>query len=154
MLLILPLFSAAQIWDVIASGGTTVAQNGSSLCYTVGEAVIWQANGNDYNSQQGFQQCSFDFDCSTDIGDISSYKHSQLTLYPNPTVSEVTVSGLPLVTSTLSVFDTEGRNVLSVNIKENGRIDLSQLTAGQYTIALFDTDNRTVYSNSIIKTNQ
>lgn len=155
LFLTLPLFCSAQVWDVVASGGASVEQNGSSLCYTVGEAVIWQANGSSYNAQQGFQQPDLDFGYEgVGIEDLSDFQHSPLIVYPNPAVSAVWVRGFPAGTSTLSVFNSEGKHVLNLTAAENGSIDLSSLAAGRYTIALFDTENHTVYSNSIIKTNQ
>jgi len=150
LLLTLPFFGQAQIWDVLASGGATVEQNGYRMSYTVGEAVIWTATGNSHTAQQGFQQHDF---ITTGIEELASYNHQQLSIFPNPATTEIILNGLPTGNLPVSVFDAEGRNVLTALTSGNEAVQVSSLASGQYTVAVFDTENRTVYSTSLIKTN-
>lgn len=61
--------------------------------------------------------------------------------YPNPALEEMIISGLPLGSSIINIYDALGRKVMIRNVTLNEpsiRISLSALPAGMYVVNIFD----------------
>lgn len=150
LLLTLPFFGQSQEWDVLASGGKTVSQNGSSMCYTVGQAVVLTATGTTHTALQGFQQPNFG---TVGIEETSSYSTLQFDVFPNPTVDKVRLVNSPFAADApFWLFDSQGRLVRTMVINENQSFDLHQLPAGNYHLTTVDENTKTIYNAPIILT--
>lgn len=62
---------------------------------------------------------------------------SSLSVYPNPTQAILTVVDAPVEATVVQVFDAQGRVVLRESIAA-GRVDLSGLAGGLYSLVLLD----------------
>ncbi|MFZ9028762.1 MAG: T9SS type A sorting domain-containing protein, partial [Crocinitomicaceae bacterium] len=70
------------------------------------------------------------------IDDLSTIEEAlgTITLYPNPTVDQITISGAEK-SDEVSIYDNAGRIVLTVE-NPTTTIDLSNLAGGQYSLML------------------
>jgi len=57
----------------------------------------------------------------------------QLTIYPNPTVTDVTISGMEGIIEEISIYNKLGQRVIH-EIKPNNSIDVSRLPQGLYIV--------------------
>lgn len=74
--------------------------------------------------------------CGSTVPTQKVLKHSQLTIYPNPT-SDVLNIELPTDFTqqvTLNVFDINGRLVLTESVAHRTRLNMSNLTKGMYVL--------------------
>lgn len=63
---------------------------------------------------------------------ISSVDDASLSLYPNPTVSMLTLAGLGSGRHQVRVFSSIGRLVMETEVAEGAQIDVSDLSSGLY----------------------
>jgi hypothetical protein len=95
--------------------------------------------------------CSDQSDCATidkvGLNDITSLS---ITVSPNPTNGNVTVSLPTNNKGSLSIYDVQGRLVRAVNTLNNGdEINLSTFTPGMYTFKI--TFGELIHIERIIK---
>lgn len=76
---------------------------------------------------------------------ISSYKNSNIKIYPNPTNNIIFIKDLSQVEkSEVTIYDIQGKLIIMKEILENGTIDLSDFTQGVYMIRIGDLVQRIV----------
>ena len=81
---------------------------------------------------------------------IDEFNHAQLTLFPNPTVSSVNISGIDWTTVTeIEVIDMKGAVMLSVIQPVDGQIDCASFEQGTYIVRLKSTES--ILSKSFVK---
>lgn len=69
----------------------------------------------------------------------------QLTLYPNPASDEVTVSLICMDRATITIYDMQGRIVLTMQSKADTQtIDVSSLAKGTYTLVVQNKENKLI----------
>ena len=80
------------------------------------------------------------------------YSLDQITVFPNPADDYITIkSNYNLDDAIISMFDLNGRRVLNYkNEEDNGIINVSGLSAGEYILRIITSD-QDIYSNKIIK---
>ena len=80
---------------------------------------------------------------------ISEELSNKLSIYPNPTSGNVIISFPMNAEGNLSVFDTQGKLVLSSTLNSGDIIDLSNKTPGVYTFKINLNDK--IHIERIIK---
>lgn len=83
---------------------------------------------------------------TTNISEVSA--KIELTVFPNPSNSIVTLSGLPEGNHAVRVLDNTGKTVFETTLSDKGQLDLSSLTAGSYFISALV--NESIITKSII----
>ena len=80
------------------------------------------------------------------------YSLDQITVFPNPADDYITIkSNYNLDDAIISMFDLNGRRVLNYkNEEDNGIINVSGLSAGEYILRII-TSEQDIYSKKIIK---
>ena len=80
------------------------------------------------------------------------YSLDQITVFPNPADDYITVkSNYNLDDAIISMFDLNGRRVLNYkNESDDGLINISGLSAGEYILRIITSD-QDIYSKKIIK---
>ena len=80
------------------------------------------------------------------------YSLDQITVFPNPADDYITVkSNHNLDDAIISMFDLNGRRVLNYkNESDDGIINISGLSAGEYVLRIITSD-QDIYSKKIIK---
>ena len=79
--------AGAQIEQVVASNGNLISGSNGQVSYTVGEPVTATLTSAGNAISQGYQQSNMSI---TAINDIA-YPAYQVSVYPNPVTSQVTV---------------------------------------------------------------
>lgn len=130
--------------NTVASGGDA-SGSGGSLSYSIGQIDYVQATGSGGTVNQGVQQPFEIF-----VLGVNTFPNIHLTasVYPNPTVSSVTLKITKLATETLSfrLYDLSGRLVLENSIvTEETNISMEGLSSTIYVLNVFDR-------NSLLKT--
>jgi endoglucanase len=72
-----------------------------------------------------------------------------ITVYPNPALDELTLSGLPSSEVTISVYDMGGKEVMRRANFSSNTLDIKHLATGTYTIIL--TTSKEVFSSKFVK---
>ena len=115
---------------------------------------LWLVNGQTYTSS-GTYEFLDTINCVLEIlnlalsNSISEDFTNNLTLYPNPTSGNVIISFPINEEGNLSVFDTQGKLVLSSTLNSGDIIDLSNKVPGVYTFKISLNDN--IHIERIIK---
>lgn len=133
----------------VISGGNAIGSNGSSS-YSVGQVVFANQAGSNGNTNQGVQQPFEIFVLGTD--DFLEIK-LEMTLYPNPTSGNATLSIQNYASEKWSyrLFDLNGRIIYEQEISQSEtQIALENLSASVYLIAVSD-QNKTLKTFKIIK---
>lgn len=75
---------------------------------------------------------------------VNEFDEDQIVVYPNPTDAQLQISNLDIEAPIYTIFDINGRRVMHGKL-ENGTIDVSQLTTGNYVLRVmgqaFDRNN-------------
>lgn len=127
-------------WGI--KNGEIVAGQGTNVI-----GVIWSNSGYlTCSVEDSITKCSvfsaLNVDISTGINDS---KNQKIKIYPNPNNNIITIEGLNKnETSTIHVFDANGKIVITKIIKEYGSIDLSELNKGVYLIKIGELTTRIV----------
>jgi len=133
------------------------AQEGSTLVASEGDAYQWYVDGLVIEGaiEQTFDvtqdgeyavEVMIDFPCiktseSTFITNVTDIAKSTIQVYPNPTASVLTITGLSTLNSSqVALFDVSGREVLhtSLNSSDVKRLDVRALARGSYQMVIWD----------------
>ena len=124
-------FAQSLELQTISSGGTDLTgPNGNKMNVIIGEVAVERLESNGVVLTQGFNQI-FDFSTAvTDDGETFT-----LTVFPNPTASQLNIKGGPEGDFQLTIFDLKGRAIDSRPYPGNRlEMNLSHLSSGQYFI--------------------
>ena len=116
---------------------------------------LWAVNGETYNTSGTYTFIAPDSVCITYVliftstSGINEELSSQINLFPNPTSGNVIISFPMNEEGNLSVFDTQGKLVLSSTLNSGDIIDLSNKTPGVYTFKINLNDK--IHIERIIK---
>lgn len=86
--------------------------------------------------------------CDSGLGDEIN-DGSNINLYPNPATNELTIEGLGYG-ARVEFVDLMGRRVMSANINNSEKIDVSRLDSGVYSVIIFD-NNKYIKKKLIIQ---
>ncbi len=147
----LVLFSASAQQATVATGGVATGSNGSSS-YSIGQVAYLNATGTNGSINQGVQQ---PFEIFT-LGD-DEFPEIQLmmSVYPNPTVSFVTLTfqNHSLDKIHFDLFDLNGRLIQSQSITTSEtQIAMEHLASAVYLLNVME-ENRILKTFKIIKNN-
>jgi hypothetical protein len=122
---------------VVTTGGTS-AGTGGSVSYTVGQIAYSTASGTSGSANQGVQQ-PYEFYSVGLTGHPAI--NLQLVVYPNPTLSELTLSINDFNSANLfyHLYDDNGKLLNSQIIQsDNTVIPMAHLSAGSYLLKVID----------------
>lgn len=124
---------------VVASGGDAVGPGSSSATYTVGEAVYTDVSDTGGESSQGVQQ---PYDILIGISE-NEYISLTMSVYPNPTVTSVTlqIDELSLDDLRYQLYDITGKIIATVDLTSTvTEIPMGSLAAGTYYLSVSDSE--------------
>ncbi|MCC6939617.1 MAG: T9SS type A sorting domain-containing protein [Flavobacteriales bacterium] len=82
-------------------------------------------------------------DCGISTG-VAEVEGPSLSVFPNPAISTMTISGLPPGASVIAVYDGSGRRVLGASLNTAGHvIDVAALSSGVYQLVVYGERIRT-----------
>ena len=134
---------------VVATGGDATGSGSSSASYTVGEAVYTDISDTGGESAQGVQQA---YDILIGISE-NEYISLSMSVYPNPTVTTVTlqIDELSLDDLRYRLYDITGKTIAAVDLTETiTEIPMGSLAAGTYYLSVSDSE-RSLETFPIIK---
>lgn len=131
------------------SGGNALGTGGSSS-YSVGQVTFTTQTGATGSVAQGVQ-LAYEF---FTLG-VNNYPEIKLSMsvYPNPTVSNITLKVEDLSSDNLKIelFDINGRHIQSKKIQnKETSIDLENLPSSTYILKV-ESENKTIKTFKIIK---
>ena len=141
-------FTSAQN-AVVATGGSATG-GGGSFSYSVGQIAQNYYSGANGSMSEGLQQ---PFEILTLGTDIFQNILLEMTIYPNPTTSNVTlkISNLDLENLNYQLLDITGKQISSVKIsKADTQITLEKYNASIYFLNIIKND-KTIKTFKIIK---
>jgi hypothetical protein len=147
-------FNGTVLWT--APNGTTYSTSTVSFTNIQDNDTAVEGNWsaeftftNDCGNTLAPQIINFIVDIDGSLG-VTSFDLDKISLFPNPTKSRVTITGLKNLSETnISIIDIMGR-ILSNNVTVNEisantiSLDMSQLSSGTYFIEIKSKENRTV----------
>jgi hypothetical protein len=84
---------------------------------------------------------------------VTSRDQTFVKVYPNPVQSVLNIefSGKSILKASITIYDINGKLLLSKFTESNTQLDVKQLTAGTYLIKINDENGKEVYNGKIIK---
>lgn len=134
---------------LVATGGNS-SSSGGSLSYSVGQIVYTSSSGASGSVNQGVQQPYEFFNVGLDENPGVSL---QLMVYPNPTISKVTLNtgNLAINDMVFQLFDENGRLLQSQRIENSlSEIPLQNLPVATYLLKILDRKSE-IHTFKIIK---
>jgi len=141
--LLIPLVFCFGLTEVraqkaVISAGANASGSGGSISYSVGQIVYTTASGSTGTSNQGVQQ---PYEFFTVGVDENPGINLQLTVYPNPTPSQVTLNSgsLDPANMTFYLYDSRGALLNKQMIKQRlTEIPMENLITGIYVLKVLD----------------
>lgn len=88
---------------------------------------------------------------TTELLNITENEEVEVEVYPNPTANKLNIT-TPFNNYEVSIFNTQGSLVASFDCKQkNSIIDVSKLSAGNYSMKISDNQGKTTSSKSFTK---
>ncbi len=84
------------------------------------------------------------------LSNTDEQRYTDIKVYPNPTNNYINIETLDLSLSIVELYDLNGRKVLSQEIDNSNKIDLTSLNSGIYFMHILD-ENRVISIHKIIK---
>lgn len=133
--------------EVISSQGEHYSGSSGSIEFTIGEPVVETVSDGNNDVTQGFHQTKLTV---TAIEDHNT--NFDVSIFPNPTSNYVQLNLEDYNGIQMHLYDVSGKLVTSQQLKNQvTKIDMSNLTFGNYIITLSNTDNTLIKSYKIIK---
>ena len=88
---------------------------------------------------------------SLDINKIESEEKYSLSLFPNPSINQITISGLPSGNYPAQILDASGKVVLEVAVSENEQLAINNLSQGLYTLRVLVDDKFQMEKFQVVK---
>jgi len=140
--------------QVNAAAGNYYSGKNAKLQWTIGEVVTETFSNNNNKLTQGFYQTKITI---TDISELPIINY-QLSIYPNPTSSAITIETDGLKEKTfVELYDMNGKTlhsetlISSLSGRSGGAINLENYSTGNYLLLLKSTNNKTIKSFKISK---
>ena len=143
-------FSYSQ--EVVSTDGDFAVAPSGSLSWTLGEIVTETFENQSFYLTQGFQQVSLG-----SVGSSSLLLHNNITIYPNPFTSFISLSGEDVnSTFILKIHDSQLRLVLETEFFFHSANDpvvipLSNLPNGLYILSMNNRNCNELFHKRIIK---
>ncbi|RYM31444.1 T9SS type A sorting domain-containing protein [Brumimicrobium glaciale] len=100
--------------------------------FAIGNVVYFGAGQVRNGSNAGLKNDLWSFDLATYVGVTTENKLSEITLYPNPVISNIQLNGISSEdNATIQITNSAGQTVFKQNYS-GGKIDASHLNAGFY----------------------
>jgi hypothetical protein len=141
------LFSQSSV----NSSGANAEGTGGSANYSVGQTFYTSQSSTSGSISQGVQQTYISSITSID----NSFKNIELSIYPNPTTNQVTLSLSDYNLDNLSynVFDINGKLILTNRINSNAEtIYFNDLNSSIYFVKIIENDKE-LKTFKVLKTN-
>ena len=142
LLALLPVLAMAQP-DVIASGGGYGESSSVKMSYTIGQTVTATVSGNNAIVTQGFQQPEYVIVKVDETGsDI------ELNIYPNPTVSDVTLDFTKMPKSDVNIYLYNDAGKVIVNDKISNThysLKMKNYSSGVYFLKVTAESSKKTY---------
>lgn len=90
--------------------------------------------------------------CDYIIIDTKEVNLSQLKIYPNPFINQITLIGTENVQKAY-LFDTNGRLIKTINVAESTTVSLTDLPTGLYWLTFFDAKGILLGTRKVVKMN-
>lgn len=87
---------------------------------------------------------------NTSVG-VSEKLSEAIAIYPNPAKDFIQIAKSEKSVEQFELYDMSGKQALSVSVRDDLRIDVSNLPAGSYIARMFDNAGDQVSSNVLIK---
>jgi Leucine-rich repeat (LRR) protein len=137
---------ATYTWSVMDGSGTaTIDVNGLLTAITDGTVTVIAA-ANDASNTAGTITITISNQTTTGINELTA---ANLSIYPNPTSSEITFSNIQSKIESIAIINIRGKAIKTV-IPTNNIIDVSDLTKGIYFLQI-QTENEIINSKFIKK---
>jgi hypothetical protein len=150
VLFLIAIGSFANAQESLNAAGGNAAGDGGTVAYSYGQ-LVYNTNADSQGSiAQGVQQ---PFEISTILGNEHYSIHLSATIYPNPTVSSLTlaINDYNLDNLQYQLFDVNGRLIRNENISNTSTIiDMQQLQAAVYLLKVIEK-NKELKSFKVIK---
>lgn len=134
---------------VVVAGGDAIGTNGK-VSYSVGQIVYTYANGTNGSVNQGIQQ---PLEISTLGVDNFPSITLEMSVFPNPTINNVTLKISDLATENLSyqLSDVTGKQISNQKItKSEIQVNMENLTSAIYFLNV-SNQNKTIKTFRIVK---
>lgn len=135
--------------STLASGGNDTG-SGGSLSYSIGEIDYVSQTGSNGSAAQGVQQ---PFEISTLSGIDFTNIFLNAVVYPNPMVSNITISVTDFITNQLTyqLYDISGKSIKQGKITAGETLlEMQQCASSTYVLQLF-SNNKGIKAFKIIK---
>jgi hypothetical protein len=139
---------------------TVNVKEGKLLYWTV-EAITTINNTNYYSyglrGENAVPDCTPNAIASTAKKDnalsVISEEKTFVKVYPNPVQSILNIefNKLSALNKTISIYDVNGKLLLTKSATGNTQIDVGKLTAGTYLIKINDANGKVLYNGKVIK---
>ncbi len=134
-------------WGEEISVATTTVLSDQSMTFT----AITNASIMDLLINQSANDADDSLSCVDFYSGIDENTKNTMTIYPNPTNSEFTVQFENKASGTLTVMDTQGKVVLTLEIENYAVVNISDLKSGIYLYSFVNKDNQRVTNGKLIK---
>ena len=147
-LLICAFIKAQSISSItIAAGGDYQSNGSNSINITIGEPIVGFIN-NEESLHQGFWASTF----SQETLEATSFVAltTDLTMFPNPVTTILSLKSSTIQDFTYAIFNIEGKKILQSSIKNSAlinSINVSTLSSGMYLLKI--TDQTSNFTKSI-----
>lgn len=133
--------------EVISTQGDTYSDGSNIIDYTIGETVIFTGSDGTNDLTQGFHQTNWSF-----VGFEDLQNDLQVSIFPNPTSDQLTITTSKNENYSYSIFDNSGRLVSDGKLmKEETQIDVSNYATGQYSISILSESGNQLKVFKLIK---
>jgi hypothetical protein len=132
------VFNVLNAQNAVTAVGGSSSGSGGSISYSVGQVSYTTASGTNGSANQGVQQ-PYEF---FNVGIVENPDiNLQLTVYPNPTLSQVNlnIGNLNPVHMVYQLFDSNGKLLISKNMESIvSEIRMQSMPAGIYLLKVLD----------------
>jgi hypothetical protein len=126
--LLLPSIFIAQ--QVISSQGESYSNATTKIDFTIGETVVNTVSNGTNDLTQGFHQTNWIF-----VGVEDLHPETQVNIYPNPSVDELTIETLSFNGLSFEIVDAVGKLVEHDELNaEKTPVKIARLAPGNYTL--------------------
>eukprot|EP00389_Voromonas_pontica_P016085 GDKH01025152.1.p1 GENE.GDKH01025152.1~~GDKH01025152.1.p1 ORF type:complete len:154 (+),score=3.96 GDKH01025152.1:49-510(+) len=139
--------SGVSAQEVISSSGESFATPNGGVDFTVGEVVIETVGNGSNTLTQGFHQTLLEI-----VGLEDHLSDLQVSIFPNPTDEFLMIEVSDFSSLKYQLVDQTGRLVNQDELKSSQtQINVTQLSAGVYTLFLTTNETKVAKSYQVIK---